>query len=150
MHMPRAIVIRPTGTSASLPAFRSIVEVLSVPFDSASMTAVHRGLVACMANHGDSDFTAYKLPLAISEVMSNAVRHGGGCGQLQIWRHLDRWLIQITDRGKGIPPRYRDALPRRASGRLERGGLWLVNEICQNITIDTGPAGTIVRMEYQL
>ena len=41
--------------------------------------------------------------LAVNEVMTNVVRHGGGIGQLRLW--LGRELrCQIIDHGSGFDP----------------------------------------------
>jgi anti-sigma regulatory factor (Ser/Thr protein kinase) len=88
------------------------------------------------------------LRLAVNELASNSVRHGGGAGTLRTWR-ADRALVcQVSDHG-----RMRERLigrlrpdPGQAGGR----GLWLVNQLCDLVQIRSGAHGSVVRVHMLL
>ncbi|WP_430285336.1 ATP-binding protein, partial [Salmonella enterica] len=47
----------------------------------------------------------------VHEVITNAVRHGGGAGRIRLWRDGPQLHCQVIDSGAGIPAE------RRASTR---------------------------------
>ena len=85
-----------------------------------------------------------ELTVAVNELATNAVRHGGGTGELAVWVQDEHLVCQLSDRGSlddplagRIPP------PREApSGR----GLLMVNQLCDLVRIYTSPHGTTVRI----
>lgn len=88
------------------------------------------------------------LQLTISELASNAVRHGGGHGELDLWCENDRVVVQVRDTGGGCDPLMgrRKPGPGPAAGR----GLWLVNQLCDLVQFRTGPDGTTVRAHLEV
>jgi anti-sigma regulatory factor (Ser/Thr protein kinase) len=84
------------------------------------------------------------LVLAVSEVASNSVRHGGGAGSLTMWCE-DRPAVvaEIHDSGQITDP----LIGRYPPGPgLEVKGLWLVNQLCDLVQIRSGAGGTRVRL----
>jgi anti-sigma regulatory factor (Ser/Thr protein kinase) len=80
--------------------------------------------------------------LAVDEIASNAVRHGGGSGRLDLW-HSPGWLwFRVVDRGDGLPDGVGPSLPgpSQPNGR----GLWIAKRLADQLTVDTGPDGTTV------
>nr|MDT0657823.1 ATP-binding protein [Micromonospora sp. DSM 115978] len=90
------------------------------------------------------------LMLAVNEAMSNAVRHGGGGGTMRVWRNGDL-IIEISDDGPGfdVASRTTWTTPPRPSptGGL---GLWLASQTSGTLSIESGPAGTTVRVSAPL
>jgi anti-sigma regulatory factor (Ser/Thr protein kinase) len=89
-----------------------------------------------------------ELVLAVDELATNSIRHGGGAGTLRFWREADTLLCEVQDEG-----RFRSALVGRArpspeahSGR----GVWLVNQLCDLVQIRSGPTGSVVRVHMRL
>lgn len=84
------------------------------------------------------------LVTAASELAANSVMHGGGSGELRLWREGDRLLVEVTDQGRIDQP---------LAGRLRPGltqeggrGLWLANRLCDLVQIRSGTDGTTVRL----
>jgi anti-sigma regulatory factor (Ser/Thr protein kinase) len=92
-------------------------------------------------------FPTARIPdivVAINELASNSVRHGGGAGELACWREGRTLLFEVTDKGC-IADRLADR--RRPRADQERGyGLWLVNQVCDLVQIRSGPEGSVVRV----
>ncbi len=87
------------------------------------------------------------LVLAVNEVATNSLRHGGGRGGLRVWRRGGAVVCEVTDAG-----RLEHALvDRRRPGR-EAGdsrGLWLANQLCDLVQMRSSQAGTTVRLHMQ-
>jgi len=86
-----------------------------------------------------------EVMLAVNEVATNSVLHGGGGGAIRSWTTSDEWICEIADGGviRGQPLLGRE-LPRLDG---ERGrGLWLVNQLCDLVEQRVFPDGVIVRM----
>jgi anti-sigma regulatory factor (Ser/Thr protein kinase) len=84
------------------------------------------------------------LVLAVSEVASNSVQHGGGAGSLTMWCD-DRPAVfaEIRDRGDITDPLVGRYPPGPG---LEVKGLWLVNQLCDLVQMRSGSAGTRIRL----
>ncbi|MCK9897929.1 sensor histidine kinase [Frankia sp. AgB32] len=83
------------------------------------------------------------VELAVHEVATNSVRHGGGQGVARFWS--DGGLIcEVSDAGLVV-----DRLVGRRRPELELGGgrgLWLVNQLCDLVQLRSAQTGTTVRM----
>jgi anti-sigma regulatory factor (Ser/Thr protein kinase) len=84
-----------------------------------------------------------RLSVAVSEVLTNAMTHGGGHARVTTAAYAARFVVTVIDQGPGgaVAPR---ALP--AAGQAGGRGLWLASHLCDGITIDSSPAGTTVRL----
>jgi anti-sigma regulatory factor (Ser/Thr protein kinase) len=84
------------------------------------------------------------LQLAVNELATNSVTHGGGEGRLRVWTEPGSLVCEVSDRGHIEEPlvgRVRPATDQ-PSGR----GLWLVNHLCDLVQIRSAPQGTVVRV----
>ena len=123
--------------------------LLSRDFDRHTLDETRAAVLAHGAGYGLADLALYNFTLAVTEVVTNAVRHGGDRGHLSVWRDGDDLFVEVADRGHGIPaPRRAPNGPR--PGQVGGWGLWLTRQICSSVTIDSGPTGTRVRMRYTL
>lgn len=123
-------------------------EPAELPFADRDLGAV-RGFVYRGATAASLDVDrAHDLVLAVNELATNSVRHGGGTGTLRMWREADALLCEVQDSGHitepsvgRVPP-----TPDQESGR----GLWVVNHLCDLVQIHSTPAGTVVRVHMRL
>jgi anti-sigma regulatory factor (Ser/Thr protein kinase) len=92
---------------------------------------------------------ALDLSVAATEVLTNALRHGGGEVRLLAWGESERFVCQVEDRGGGIDDPlagYRPPLPEPLSEANGRG-LWLARQLVDLLQIASGPEGTTVRLQ---
>jgi anti-sigma regulatory factor (Ser/Thr protein kinase) len=84
------------------------------------------------------------MVLAVDELATNSIRHGGGSGTVRVWRSEGHLTCEVSDAGRIKDPLAGRVRPRRHShdGR----GLWLVNQLCDLVQIRTGAYGTTVRV----
>jgi anti-sigma regulatory factor (Ser/Thr protein kinase) len=91
---------------------------------------------------------AIDLVLAVSEVAANTVRHAKSPGSLKIWYDSRRIVCQIQDEGTIADPL---AGQRKPSLEAAGGhGLWIVNEVCDEVEIRSDAAGTTIRLHMDL
>ena len=99
---------------------------------------------------GDPD-RVEDLHLAIDEMSSNAVRHGGLPVQLRLWASADRVVCRISDRGPGMDDPFAGYGPAHGAD-LSRGGmgLWLARQLCDNVDVIDAGEGLTVRLSTAL
>lgn len=84
------------------------------------------------------------LVLAVNELATNSIRHGGGAGMLTLWETDDALVCEVTDAGRLTDPRAGRALP--PPGQIGRYGLWLVHQVCDLVEQRSLPHGNLVRV----
>jgi anti-sigma regulatory factor (Ser/Thr protein kinase) len=88
------------------------------------------------------------LVIAASELAANSVLHGGGGGTAYIWSDEGVLLVEVRDEGVIEEP---SRLGRRQPEPSEEsGGLWIANQLCDDVAIASGVEGTRVRLSMVL
>lgn len=88
------------------------------------------------------------LVIAVNELATNSIRHGGGGGKLCVWREYGALVVEVQDGGRieqSLLGRIRPA-PLAGRGR----GLWMARQLCDLVQIRSGPEGTDVRLRMSL
>ena len=76
------------------------------------------------------------LVLAVNELATNSMRHGGGRGMLRIWERGRHVLLRGRDRGRIDDPLAGRERPDRSGGGGR--GLWIVNHLCDLVQVRPG------------
>jgi anti-sigma regulatory factor (Ser/Thr protein kinase) len=98
-----------------------------------------------LADVGCLDSTrAANLTVAVTEIASNALLHGGGSAVVRFHVSATAVTIDIVDHGPGLAAH--DLGRRPEPGALGGRGLWLARELCDDIGIDAAPEGTSVHL----
>jgi len=114
----------------------------------ASLSVLRRRVLAHAADAGASPARAGDLSLAVSELATNSLRHGGGHGRLRLWTDGTKLTCEVADTGHITDPL---AGRRRPTSRQLHGrGLWLVQQLCDLVQVRTEPGGTVVRVQVPL
>jgi anti-sigma regulatory factor (Ser/Thr protein kinase) len=87
------------------------------------------------------------LVSAVSELATNSIRHGGGCGLLRMWREPASVICEVIDHGWIERPLAGREAPR-VDGPDGRG-LWLANQFCDLVQIRTSADGSAVRLHMR-
>lgn len=89
--------------------------------------------------------------LAVDEMTSNALRHGGPPVGLRLWIAEDRIVCSIDDHGSGFDDPFAGYGPAHGND-LSRGGmgLWLARQLCDHVDISGDGDGTHVRLTIRL
>lgn len=118
-------------------------DLAELVFDLDGLPAVRRLVLAEAFRAGIETGRAGDLVLAVSEIATNSVRHGGGTGVLQTWRNEEGLVCEIRDSGRIGDPLVGRRRPRldQLSGR----GIWLANQLCDLVQI-RWQGETVVRL----
>jgi anti-sigma regulatory factor (Ser/Thr protein kinase) len=116
----------------------------ALAFDSSTLGAVRNLVVERATAAGLSEQRAGDLVLAVNEVATNSVIHGGGQGVLRIWCEPDALICEVSDGGAIVEPLAGREPP--PDGRLGGQGLWLCNQLCDLVQIRSFADGAVVRL----
>jgi anti-sigma regulatory factor (Ser/Thr protein kinase) len=116
-------------------------------FTRADLGSIRAALASHASAHGVADQARFNFILAVNELTTNAIVHGGGGGCVRLWHHGDALWCEIVDTGRGLTPAQLDRM-RKPDPRQHGHGLWLVKHICGSVHIDTGEHGTRVLLRY--
>jgi anti-sigma regulatory factor (Ser/Thr protein kinase) len=121
--------------------------VREVVFDRQSLRALRKLMAARAAEAGVDASRIGDFVLAVNEVATNSVRHGGGLGTIRIW--LDTpWLVcEIEDVGRIEDPLAGRQEPR--PGQEDGRGLWIANQVCDLVQVRTLESGSLVRLHMR-
>jgi len=97
---------------------------------------------------GLTEARAIDLTLAVSEVAANTVKHAKSPGSLKIWYDAKEIVCQIHDEGIITDPLAGRRQP--SLDALGGHGLWIVNQVCDQVEIQSDETGTTVRLHMNL
>jgi anti-sigma regulatory factor (Ser/Thr protein kinase) len=114
---------------------------LDVPLDRGAPAAARHAVAAVLAGWGfrDSDWLD-AATVVVSELVTNAVRYGGGCVALHLEAHDERVIVSVAG-GSSVVPRRRD--PDDAGGR----GIALIEALSEGWTVENYRGGKRVLVE---
>ena len=91
---------------------------------------------------------ASDLVLAVNELATNTIRHGGGRGLVRTWSDNGTLFVEVADGGYIEDPLAgRERPPDLTDGGR---GLWLVNHLCDLVQVRSSMAGSIVRLHMSV
>jgi serine/threonine-protein kinase RsbW len=127
--------------------------LLEQDFAAGSLYALRQAVAAHAAAAGMPGARARDVTLAVNELASNAIRHGAGRGRLRMWGQDGALACQVHDAGRrprGSRPGDREAGADPAAGwpYAHGHGLWLVRLLADQMTVESGPAGTCVTVIF--
>lgn len=147
------------GPSASYPGAAAFSAPFSAPIPGAPDGAVRRSVTVSTLTGarqavrifataaGLSIERVEDLVLAVNEVATNGISHGGGSADLAMWREPDVVVCELIDRGTIANPLAGRQWP--GIGAYRGRGLWITNQLCDLVQIrDLGP-GTVVRLHMR-
>ncbi|WP_092545857.1 ATP-binding protein [Actinoplanes derwentensis] len=114
---------------------------LDVPLDRGAPGSARRAATAVLTGWGfrDEDWLD-AAAVVVSELVTNAVRHGGGCLELQLEAHDATVVVSVAD-GSAVVPRRRD--PDGIGGR----GIALIEALSAGWSVQNYQGGKRVRVE---
>ena len=127
---------------APLPAVPD--DAQTIPILPAGLTSLRAVVARRGTRAGLTPQRREDLVLAINELATNSIRHGGGAGTLTIWETSSALVCEVTDAGRIDQPLAGRELP--VPGQVGRYGLWLVNRLCDLVEQRALPYGNLVRV----
>ena len=127
--------------------------VLDQAFDNDSLYALREAVAAHAMHAGLAEGRVGDLVLAVHELASNAIRHGGGRGRLRIWVTGAMLRCEVADDGaaRSVAGEAGAGAGDAARWRIDPGhGLWLVRRVADETSVRAGPSGTVVAVSFTL
>jgi serine/threonine-protein kinase RsbW len=115
-------------------------------FDREAIAHARHGLAGCAAEAGLTGLRLEAFVLAVNEIMTNAVRHGGGSGRVRLSRTAAGLACEISDAGPGAPPARFNGQQLPPTSATGGRGLWLARHLCDSMGVQTGRGGTTVHL----
>jgi anti-sigma regulatory factor (Ser/Thr protein kinase) len=108
-----------------------------------------RAIVATAATAGGlSPNRTNDLVVAASELAANSVLHGGGRGLASVWGEEGGLFVEVADAGTITDMSVGRVRPDPTS---EHGrGLYIANQLCDEVSIDSSTTGTRIRLRMGL
>jgi anti-sigma regulatory factor (Ser/Thr protein kinase) len=116
-------------------------------FEKGPLDGLRRFVAQQAADAGISARRTKDLVLAVNEVATNSIRHGGGSGVLRMWQDGDVLISEVRDDGGIEQPLAGRERPAR--GQMGGHGLWLVNQVCDLVQMRSFADGGVVRMHMR-
>jgi anti-sigma regulatory factor (Ser/Thr protein kinase) len=116
----------------------------ALSFEAATLPDVRELVVQWAELGGLDEGKAGDLVLAVHELATSSVYHGGGIGVLRLWSEDGAVVGEVRDSG-----RIEDALAGRVQPSLDGPcgwALWIANLTCDLVQVRSGMTGTVVRV----
>ncbi len=134
----------PERTAAPLPSSGAEPQLLDRRFGRDEITMVRHQVLARLGAAGLGGDRLHGFVLAVNEVITNVVLHAGGRGRIRLWLDGDSAWCTVTDSGPGIPAKYLTVPDVPAAFEVGGRGIWLAYQLCDEVTMATGPIGTTI------
>ncbi|MDX2600628.1 sensor histidine kinase [Streptomyces caniscabiei] len=120
----------------------------SLTFDADALPSARSFAVEEARQLGLTGARSQDLTLAVAELTTNSVVHGGGSGILRVWAEGPQVVCEVHDRGRLTDP----LAGRRPPARDQLGGrgLMLVHYVADLVRLHTSEAGTTIRFYLDL
>jgi len=122
------------------PAIAPAAEVLDPQPAEARAVARAAGQAAGLGREDVED-----LVLAVSEAVTNALEHARPPVRLRVWPEPGRVVVTVGDAGRGPRDPYAGLLPA-VSSATGGFGLWVIHQICSEVTLHRSESGFSLRM----
>ena len=118
-----------------------------VPVGPESLGQVRAAVIRHGRHAGLGETRTDDLVMAVNEVVTNTIVHGGGFGTLRLWRQGSSLVCEVTDGGRITDPLAGRVRPAADD---ERGrGLWLATQLCDLIQVRSFDAASVVRLHMR-
>jgi anti-sigma regulatory factor (Ser/Thr protein kinase) len=114
-----------------------------LPFGSGDLPDVRHFAVGEAGRLGLGGQRLQDMELAVAELTTNSVVHGGGRGTLLVWAEAGQVVCEVRDGGRLTDPLAGRRPPK--SGQIGGRGLMLVHYVADLVRVHTSDDGTTVR-----
>lgn len=152
-------VVSHNGTYAASPAFSGMPgareifggrlsdpphDSIAFPFTLDSLGILRMIAAPFGAERGLDETQVDSLVLAVNELATNSVTHGGGAGVVRLWSTETTVVCEVDDRGTLDDPLLGRSRPRK--GDSSGHGVWIVNQLCDLVQMRSEDGSTRIRL----
>jgi anti-sigma regulatory factor (Ser/Thr protein kinase) len=123
------------------------VTLHEMDFDADRLTDLRHLVATASARAGVSPRRVDDLVVAVNEVATNSVTHGGGHGTARLWRDDDAFVCEIRDDGVITDPLADRTRP--GENPADARGLWMANRLCDLVQLRSSEHGSVVRLRMR-
>ena len=134
----------PAGFADPLP--EPVTPVDTLEFGDGALASVRQFVNDAATRRGLDQSRLPDLLVAVNELITNSVCHGGGHGRVRVWREADSVTITCEVRDGGVITEPLAGRSRPDSDDEGGRGLWIVNQLCDLVEMRSTAAGTVVRV----
>jgi anti-sigma regulatory factor (Ser/Thr protein kinase) len=124
----------------------SIAPTLQVD-DLVDLRDLRRQLQTALTGSALPAGTRNDFAFAVSEVATNAVRHGRPPVLVRLWSTPSRLVCTVTDHGSGIQDPFAGYVPAHRDPSRGGLGLWITRRLCDHVDLRTTAEGFTVQLE---
>lgn len=118
-------------------------------YTNGDLAAIRSKVSQCASDAGVPDDRLPKLAVAVTEIATNSIRHGGGRGTLRTWVQDSTFLSEFRD--AGYISNVMAGRTRPDANQIGGRGLWLAHQLCDLVEIRSTPdQGTTVRLHMDV
>lgn len=118
----------------------------AVELSEPSVGAARDAVAGCARGTGLDEDEVHGLTLAVSEVVTNAYRHGRPDVTMCAWAGPDRVVVTVTDTGAGPVSPFVGLAPATGAARTSGFGLWITQLVCSRVDHVRSADGFTVRL----
>ena len=145
---PRYTRAGPGGVALNQPLPEPAAATTELIFDVSGLRGVRLLVGEFARKAGLTDGRVSDLQVAVNEIATNTLVHGGGPGTLRIWQDPDRILCDV--RGPGEITDWLAGRVRPVDNSESGRGLLVANRLCDLVQTYSGPSGTTTRLHLLL
>ncbi|WP_319458405.1 sensor histidine kinase [Micromonospora sp. RTP1Z1] len=146
-HVPTGVYTEPTSYLAEqLPMLLDPAQRTAPVVELTDPTPAQARAAVYAADRGQLPVDDVEdLVVAVSEMVTNAMRHGLPPTLMRLWSGADRIVVTVSDGGDGPKEPFAGLLPpaNRSDGGL---GLWISHQSCSHVAMHRGPDAFTVRL----
>jgi anti-sigma regulatory factor (Ser/Thr protein kinase) len=146
-HSARYCGLDGAAAPFSMPLPEAPSSSIALAFDGSNLEALRFFVCSRAEAAGLAPARRDDLALAVNELASNSVRHGGGGGVLRVWQESEALVCEVRDGGRIDEPLAGREMPKADS--IGGYGLWLVNRLCDLMQMRTFANGSVVRVHMR-
>jgi serine/threonine-protein kinase RsbW len=135
------------GTDPYHTESRATGTFVSTRFGSSDLSRMRTLVAAYVRAAGLTGTAGNDFVVAVNELVANAIRHGGGYGDLDLHRHDGNLSCVVTDYGG---PAAIPAIAPPASTQFNGRGLWLARQLTDTLDLRGRPDGLTVTVSTRL
>jgi anti-sigma regulatory factor (Ser/Thr protein kinase) len=121
--------------------------LVQLAVEPGNLARARRAVVTFATEAGLGRAKVEDLVLAVNEVATNALVHGGGWGRLRLWRQAPALVCEVRDGGRIDDPLVGRLPP--PNGEEGGRGLWLASHLCDLVQVRTFASGSVVRLHMR-